>query len=243
MKNLLGLFLVSSRPNLFVSNCFVPRTRQKSSNAKMSCTSKSRSSLLLLSLLPNKMEISSQLQEALKIPDRLPAKQFAQVLRRLAIALKTRDAIPFSEDETQILLEQFEMTPSDFDTMLSSCQYILQQSATFSFTSEKIEMYCQQCGISEGVTQCYSAVWDAEGDDLIENLKQRTMSENVLDNTDWRLNLQAADLEKANQRKPVMLIDLNVTNSKPVSIQFDHEQLTAFYNQIEMIQQQIDKMT
>ena len=88
---------------------------------------------------------NSQLQAALKIPEKIQPRQFAQILRRLAIALENQNPSPFSEDEVQILLEQFEMTPTEFDAMFSSCLYVLQQAACFSFDSEKTQAYASQC--------------------------------------------------------------------------------------------------
>ncbi|KAH0792939.1 COMM domain-containing protein 10 [Histomonas meleagridis] len=186
---------------------------------------------------------NSQLQAALKIPEKIQPRQFAQILRRLAIALETQNPSPFSEDEVQILLEQFEMTPTEFDAMFSSCLYVLQQAACFSFDSEKTQVYASQCGANESTAECFSAVWDAEGDNLIETLKQRTISGTTLESTSWRLNLKTAEQNVGVTRDPVMLLDLNLNNEKPISIQFDHEGLSKFYQEIEKIQQQIDSLT
>ena len=78
-------------------------------------------------------ESSAQLQAALAIPERIPQRHFAQLLRRCAIALRNRNESPYSEDEIQMLIEQFEMSPTDLDSMFSCCFYILQQAACFSF--------------------------------------------------------------------------------------------------------------
>ena len=186
---------------------------------------------------------NSQLQAALKIPEKIQPRQFAQILRRLAIALENQNPSPFSEDEVQILLEQFEMTPTEFDAMFSSCLYILQQAACFSFDSEKTQAYASQCGANESTAECFSAVWDAEGDNLIETLKQRTISGTTLESTSWRLDIKTAEQNVGVMRDPVLLLDLNLNNERPISVQFDHEGLSKFYQEIEKIQQQIDSLT
>lgn len=188
-------------------------------------------------------ESSAQLQAALAIPERIPQRHFAQLLRRCAIALRNRNESPYSEDEIQMLIEQFEMTPTDLDSMFSCCFYILQQAACFSFDSGKIQAYATQCGASESVASCFSAVWDAEGDELVEALKQRSLSDKTLDRTAWRLEMKAADRAKGAARDPLMLLDLSVSGEKPVTIQFDHASLSKLYKEIEQIQQQIDKLT
>jgi hypothetical protein len=186
---------------------------------------------------------SAKLQAALQIPDKIPARQFAQILRRLAIALRNRDSSPFSDDEVQLLLEQFEITPTDFDAMFSACLYVLQQSACFCFDAERTQIYAGQSGASEAVAGCFSAVWDAEGEELIEALKQRTIADKTLDGSAWRLNLKAADRTIGASRDPVLLIDLSVSGERPITVQFDHAAISKFYAEIEEIQQQIDRLT
>jgi hypothetical protein len=124
---------------------------------------------------------TAKLQAALRIPDKIPPRQFAQILRRLAIALKNRDSSPFSDDEVQLLLEQFEIAPADFDALFSACLYLQQQSACFGFDAEKTQIYAAQSGASEAVAGCFSAVWEAEGEELIEALKQRTIADKSLE--------------------------------------------------------------
>ena len=187
-------------------------------------------------------ESSAQLQAALALTEKVPQRHFAQFLRRCAIALRNRNESPYSEDEVQILLEQFEMSPTDLDSMFSCCFYILQQAACFSFDSSKIQAYVTQCGASESVSSCFGAVWDAEGDELVEALKQRSLSDKTLDRTAWRLEMKASD-KKGPSRDPLMLLDLSVSGERPVTIQFDHQSLSKLYSEIEQIQQQIDKLT
>jgi hypothetical protein len=189
------------------------------------------------------MTDSSALQAALQIPDKIQPRQFAQILRRLAIALRNRDSEPFSADEVEQLLEQFAMTPTEFDAMFSSCLYIQQQAACFSFDSEKTQIYASQSGASDAVAGCFAAVWEAEGDELIEALKQQTIADKTLDSTAWRLNLKAADKATGSSRNPVLLLDLGITGDKPIAIQFDHQAISKLYAEIENIQQQIDRLT
>ena len=189
------------------------------------------------------MSETNKLQAALQIADRIPQRQFAQALRRIAIALRTGNETPFSDDEVEAMLEQFGLVPTDFDAMFSVCSYLLQQAACFSFDSDKISTYATQSGASETVSECFSAVWDAEGYDLIEAMKQKTIADTVLESTSWRLDLKADEINQQPMREPRILLDLNVSNQKPITIQFTHNELSDLYNKIEDIQQVIDKMT
>jgi hypothetical protein len=188
---------------------------------------------------------NAALQEALQVMDKIPPppRQFAQFLRRCAISLKSPESVPFSEDEVQMMLDQFSITPTEFDAMFSASLYLLQQAACFSFDSTKTQAYAAQVGASETIAECFGAVWDAEGDDLIEALKQRTIADKTLVSTAWRLNLKAADPKAGPIREPVLLLDLSVSGEKPVTVQFGHAELSKFYDQIEKIQQEVDRLT
>ena len=188
-------------------------------------------------------ESKNQLNEALKITEKIPKRQFAQLLRRIAISLKVRDQVPFTSQEVQEVIKTFELTPSEVEAMFSSCQYMLQQCACFSFNSDKTKLYALDCGINEDISDCFHAVWEAEGDDLIESLKSRTLTDNTLDHSSWRLNIKAADFSKGSSRQPIVLFDLNIPNKDSIKIQFNHQEFSQFYDQIEQIQQQIDKLT
>ena len=187
-------------------------------------------------------EETNPLQAALQLPERIDPRFFAQFLRRIAISLKERNQTPFSEDDVKALLDQFEMTTADFEEMFSSCQYVLQQAACFNFDSEKISTFVTNNGASEAVAGCFSAVWDAEGDNLLDALKARPISDNALSTAGWRLNLKADSSADGKERTPVMLLNFDVAKD-PITIQFTHQELSHFYEQIEAIQQQIDKMT
>lgn len=186
---------------------------------------------------------NTALHDALQLPDRIDPRYFAQFLRRIAISLKERNQAPYSEDDVKALLEQFQMNTAEFEEMFSSCQYILQQAAFFNFDSEKITTYATNCGASESTAQCFTAVWDAEGDDLLDALKARPISDDCLKSAEWRLNLKADSSQDGKERTPITLLNFEIGNQKNVAIQFNHQELSKFYDQIEAIQQQIDKMT
>lgn len=184
----------------------------------------------------------TELSEALALAQRFQKRQFAITLRRLATAMKERGRAAFTEDDINTFTESFGFTASELDALFSGAQFILQQAAAFGFNSERIERYALEAGASEDVANCFAAVWDAEGDDLLDCLKGRTVTGSVLDHTDWRLGIAAAN-SKGAMRKPVMVIDLNLKEGDPIAIQFDHKQLSDFFGQIEQIQQKIDALT
>jgi hypothetical protein len=188
-------------------------------------------------------EANPKLHAALEIAARIPPRQFAQILRRMAIALRTRDSIPFTDEEVEALIQDFQLTSAEFDELFSASLYVLQQSACFAFDAGRVEEFATGCGASEAVAGCFSAVWDAEGFELGEALKQRTISDYALDVTDWRLHMKAAANGAAPSRDPLVFMDLNVPGEKPITIQFTHKKLGEFFQTIETIQQAIDKLS
>ena len=135
----------------------------------------------------------SAISQSLALCQRIPPKQLAQILRRLAISLKERNNATFSRDEISFMLESYELTPAEFDSMFSACQYIFQQAACYLFDSDRLASYAESQGASEDVVQCFVAVWDLESDELIDALKGSTLSESTLRDTQWRLDINATD--------------------------------------------------
>ena len=181
-------------------------------------------------------EEKNALQDALHVADNIPQNNFAQLLRRIAIAIRQGNQNPFSEDDVQTLLESFSLTPSQLDALFSACSYLLQKSACFSFNSDKTSQFALESGASEEVAECFSAVWDKEGDELIEALKQKTIASSVLDSTTWRLDLKADEHGKGPSRDPVLLLDFNIVDQPPVTVQFNHEEFILFIYFISKIQ-------
>lgn len=188
-------------------------------------------------------EEKNALHDALQVAESIPQNNFAQLLRRIAIAIRQGNQNPFSEDDVQTLLESFALTPSQLDALFSACSYLLQKSACFSFNSEKTSQFALDSGASESVAECFSAVWDKEGEELIEALKQKTIASSVLNYTAWRLDLKAHEANKGPSRDPVLLLDLNIVDQPPLTIQFNHEELSNLFNELAKIQQNIDSMT
>ena len=185
----------------------------------------------------------SMLVDSLKLAERIPSQQFVQLLKRVAISLNDREKTPFSDDEVTFLIEQFSFTPSSLDEMLSGCQYLLQQSACFGFTADKLKQYVSDLGISDELVKCFCNVWDGEGDRIIESFKNRAISDYSLDNTKWTLNVGAYSKNVGYNRATNAVLNLNIPDKEPILVQFNHDQLTQFYQQIEQIQQEIDKLT
>lgn len=183
------------------------------------------------------------LVNSLKLVEKIPPQQFVQLLRRLAISLNDREKTPFSDDEVTFLIEHFNFTPSSLDEMLSGCQYLLQQSACFSFTSDKLKQYIFDLGLGDEHIKCFCNVWLSEGEKIIESFKNRTISDYSLDSTKWTLNIGAYNKKDGYNRSTNAVLNLSVADKEPILVQFNHEQLTQFYKQIENIQQEIDKLT
>jgi hypothetical protein len=188
-------------------------------------------------------EVNPKLQAALALASTFTARQFAPLLRRFAVALRNRDSAAFTDDEVQSLSADFQLTSAQFDDLFSASVYILQQAACFSYDSGRIEGFAVRCGVSEELSKCFAAVWDAEGGELIDILKQRPISDAWLQAAEWRLHMKAAANDAPPSKEPTVFLDLLLPGERPVSIQFNHARLTEFYGQIEKIQEAIDKLT
>ncbi|WAR28461.1 COMDA-like protein [Mya arenaria] len=69
-----------------------------------------------------------------------------------------------------------------------------------------------------------------------------------LDTINWRLNLQMAQSTKTKQKIPNAMLELGVSreerdSNQKIRMEFTHEELYQFYNQLETIQKQLDGLS
>jgi len=79
-------------------------------------------------------------------------------------------------------------------------------------------------------------------------LKQRSLAPKQLEAVNWRLNLQMAQSNMTKMKLPNAMFELSLASGsqgvkEQVHLEFTHEELYAFYNQLETIQSQLDSLS
>uniref|UniRef100_A0A8K9XMR2 COMM domain containing 10 n=1 Tax=Oncorhynchus mykiss TaxID=8022 RepID=A0A8K9XMR2_ONCMY len=110
-----------------------------------------------------------------------------------------------------------------------------QQLEKIHLSPEKAEAFCQ--------------AWTAVCPDVVEKVRQRIFAPKKLEHVGWQLNLQMAKSTQAKLKDPHAVLELGVRNEdsesvvEKVFVEFSHQELLQFYNQLETVQAQLDSLT
>ncbi|XP_060592294.1 COMM domain-containing protein 10-like [Ruditapes philippinarum] len=105
-----------------------------------------------------------------------------------------------------------------------------------------------QLGMDQEKVDAIVESWTTNGREVIQNLRQRTLMPNQFTDINWRLNLQMAQSTETKQKLPNAMFELGVhregqEDKEKIRMEFTHDELYQFYNQLETIQKQIDGLS
>lgn len=102
-------------------------------------------------------------------------------------------------------------------------------------------------GINEDKVNIIVEAWTTHAKDVIQKLARRTLAPNQLSDINWRLNLEMANMGRSKMKLPNAMFELKITQDdaqkkEKIHLEFSHDELYAFYNQLETIQKQLDNL-
>ncbi|XP_068741371.1 COMM domain-containing protein 10-like isoform X2 [Montipora capricornis] len=168
-------------------------------------------------------QATSRLKRAVQLINSLEKAKFPLLLSRIIQKLHLRDDRAFSEEEEEKLQIALGLESDDLHIVLETCAFILEQ------------------------IQALVELWTSNGKPVVEKLKQRSLAPKQLQAVNWRLNLQMAQSNMAKMKLPNALFELRVSSGSQgvkdnIYLEFTHEELYSFYNQLETIQSQLDSL-
>lgn len=101
--------------------------------------------------------------------------------------------------------------------------------------------------VNEDKVNIIVEAWTTHAKNVLQKLGQRTLAPNQLSDINWRLNLEMANMGRSKMKLPNAMFELKVTQEdmqqkEKIHLEFSHDELYAFYNQLETIQRQIDNL-
>eukprot|EP01032_Pedospumella_encystans_P011619 gene11619-13502_t len=213
-------------------------------------------------------KIASRFQEAAKVVNGIPVDKFPLLLNRIIQKLHLKTAY-FSAEEEEQLKPMLKLNDKDLKTTLDCCSYIYEQAAFSSTGPEPLFEILLEAGFDEAHAKVLGRTWATEASEYIARLKAvQTMgqpSSASLVSTDYHLNLVLAQGALSRQQEPTALFEFSFaggeksakeTNESGVQesgnligsgedklcVEFNHEELFSFFNQLERMQKQIDAL-
>ncbi len=188
-----------------------------------------------------------QIKKAISLINNLDDSKFPLLIQRIVQKLHTTTENSFKPDELDKLEKTFDLTTEDCKLCIDILEFIYLQ-ATYELIKANVlhEQLCQ-LNMSEEKAGFISQLWQENGKEVIEKIRQtKTISIRRLLGIKWRLNLNLASDFRTKQKFPMALFELNLEDGKngdeKVQVEFGKDGLYEFYNQLEVIQKQIDAL-
>ncbi|XP_780543.1 COMM domain-containing protein 10 [Strongylocentrotus purpuratus] len=190
---------------------------------------------------------TASIKKAVGLINEIDSSKFPRLLQRIIQKLHLRDELSFTEDEEEKLEDALGMQRNDLELVLETTAFILEQAAYHLTKPANLSQQLQSIHLAEEKVSLFTKAWTSLGKDVVEKLRKRTLSPNQLTDVNWRLNLQMSQQNQTKLKMPNAMLELGITtdhgDKDRIRMEFTHEELFAFYNQLETVQGQLDSLS
>ncbi|RXN28614.1 AP-3 complex subunit sigma-1 isoform X1 [Labeo rohita] len=139
---------------------------------------------------------------------------------------------------------------SKFSKLLSRILQKLHLKAVYhNVKPPSLKQQLENIGVESEKAEVFSQVWASAGPDVVEKIRHGIFAPKKLDHVGWQLNLQMASSTRSKLKEPHAVLNLGLRTEddtehlQDVFVEFNHQDLLDFYNQMEMIQTQLDSLS
>ncbi|XP_063215934.1 COMM domain-containing protein 10 [Bacillus rossius redtenbacheri] len=192
------------------------------------------------------------LQKASDIINGLDSSKFPLLLNRITQTMQQGDdqtkvftAAEMEKLQTSLLLEE-----RDVGLLLDSITLILEKAACHMTKPGALQQQLvQELSLNVDKAESLASSWAAAARPIVDRLRRMSIFPMRLDDVHWKLNLQTASSAHGREKTPKAVLQFElkcaqdgVVSDEDLSMEFDHEELYRFYNQLERIQTQLDAL-
>ncbi|KAL5005499.1 hypothetical protein ScPMuIL_018955 [Solemya velum] len=193
-------------------------------------------------------QATQSIKNAVVLINELDSSKFPLLLSRIIQKLHLKDERTFSEEEEEKLQTAFNLSAGDLELVVQTLEFFLQQAAYHLAKPAVFAEQLKQVGVAEEKVSTVVETWQGSARDTIQRLKHRTLAPKQLTDVNWRLNLQMAQASATKQKIPNAMFELGVTDEdnsekEKIRLEFTHDELYQFYNQLETVQKQLDGLS
>lgn len=190
---------------------------------------------------------STSISKGISIINTLDVSKFSLLLSRIVKTLHSKEEKSFTETEVSKLQSSLNLSAEDVALLLETLHFILEQAAYHLAKPSVLSQQLLQIGMNEDKALTLIQAWTSSAKGVVQKLAQRTVAPEQLESVNWRLNLEMGHSRKAKLGHPVAVFEFGVRNDATkekdnVLTEFTHDELYAFYDQLETIQAQLDSL-
>nr|XP_027225339.1 COMM domain-containing protein 10-like [Penaeus vannamei] len=199
------------------------------------------------------LQLTKRLQEGISLINATDINKVKGLLGRVCASLCAGHSQVFSEEEEEKLSASLGLPVEKTRQLIYTNIYIMQQAAHGMVRPIFLGEQLQACEMTPDRANVFVEHWTTHAKQIVETLRQQSLSEKQLADISWELHLKTASSGCARQTHPIAHLQLNLSNSKEPSstkvgptesvvMQFNQDQLYQLYDQIEQIQANLDAL-
>ncbi|XP_074663135.1 COMM domain-containing protein 10-like [Tubulanus polymorphus] len=191
---------------------------------------------------------TSSIKKAVSLINGLHDGKFPLLLTRILQKLHEREERSFSEEEEEKLESALGLTSQELELVLTTLEFFLQQAAYHTAKPAVLTQQLQQIELDESKVNVIVEAWMNSARNVVDQLRQRSISKKQLDGVKWRSHIQMSQASRGKTKLPVALFELLIKDEEKqdkehIRMEFTHSELYAFYTQLEQIQSEIDHLS
>ncbi|XP_050974047.1 COMM domain-containing protein 10 isoform X1 [Labeo rohita] len=192
---------------------------------------------------------TQSIKEAVIHINSIDSSKFSKLLSRILQKLHLKEERSFSEEEEEKLQSALSLEKQTLHLLLETLSFILEQAVYHNVKPPSLKQQLENISVESEKAEVFSQVWASAGPDVVEKIRHGIFAPKKLDHVGWQLNLQMASSTRSKLKEPHAVLNLGLRTEddtehlQDVFVEFNHQDLLDFYNQMEMIQTQLDSLS
>lgn len=188
------------------------------------------------------------LKKSVGLINQLDSAKFSPLLLRIVQKIHVKDEVSFTAVELEKLQKTLGMSKNEVEDVIGACEFIFQQAAYHAVKPAVLDEQLRRLSINDDKVDILVDVWKKCAAEVLSGLRQHTLPPAQLSSVNWRLCLMMSRKHAASLRLPTAVLQLNIAQQTPadkperVVMEFSHAELYKLYNQLELIQSQLDSL-
>lgn len=187
---------------------------------------------------------SQKIQKAVALINDLDGSKFPLLLLRILQKIHLKEEI-FTKEEEGKLMVALSVDPQQLELILETLTFFFEQATYYLAKPAVLTQQLQALGLNEEKVSGIVQAWISNARNIADKLKKRTVASKQLVDVNWQLRLQLAQASLQKMKCPMAVIELILNSNdgdEKLQMEFTHDKLYALYNQLEVIQSQLDAL-
>ncbi|XP_026072979.1 COMM domain-containing protein 10 isoform X1 [Carassius auratus] len=196
---------------------------------------------------------TQSIKEAVIHINSIDSSKFSRLLSRILQKLHLKGERSFSEEEEEKLQSALSLEKHTLHLLVETLSFILEQAVYHNIKPASLRQQLENICVEADRAEVFAHVWASAAPDVLDKIRLGIFAPKKLDHVGWQLCLQMASSSRSRLKEPHAVLDLglrteddaevNTERVQNVFVEFSHQDLLDFYNQMEMIQTQLDSLS